>query len=132
MKEMQKLVSRVDFIAANIKDTQFDKINQQLLQADDNAFPWASEREGWRRMTITIGVPSGKKSMQASQWEAVAAQCHINRHEEPEDSPPAHAVCGSHILLSTLSRTPLVLSVHMAKSTLKLLSGSHQEKGTQA
>ena len=96
MKEMQKLVSHVDFIAANIEDTQFDKINQQLLQADDNAFPWASEREGWRRMTITIGVPSGKKSTQASRREAAAAQCCINQHEEPEDSPLAHAIRGYH------------------------------------
>ncbi|KAI0719739.1 hypothetical protein C8T65DRAFT_736307 [Cerioporus squamosus] len=96
MHEMQKLVTRPDFVQADLQDTQFDKIDWLLLQPDTDRFPWAHEREGWRKTMVTIGIPSSKKATQASRREATAAQRRVNRHEPLEDNPPEHAVPGYH------------------------------------
>ncbi|KAI0708940.1 hypothetical protein C8T65DRAFT_740004 [Cerioporus squamosus] len=96
MQEMQKLVSRPDFIQADVRDTQFKKIDRLLLQPDTDCFPWANEKEGWRKTMVTIGIPSSKKATQAARREAAAAQRRVTRHEPPEDIPPAHAIPGYH------------------------------------
>lgn len=96
MQEMQRLLSRPDFVAGDVQDTQFDQIDQLLLHPDTDTFPWAKEREGWRKTMVTIGIPSSKKATQASRREAAGAQRRVNRHELFEDSPPEHAVQGYH------------------------------------
>ncbi|RDX47354.1 hypothetical protein OH76DRAFT_1526067 [Lentinus brumalis] len=96
MQEMQKLLTRPDFVQADLQDTQFEKINRLLLDPDTDLFPWANEREGWRKTMVTIGIPSGKKATKASRREAAAAQRRINRHEPLEDVPSEHAIPGYH------------------------------------
>ena len=92
----QKLLSRPDFVAADVQDTRFDQVDQLLLQPETDTFPWASERDGWRKTLVTIGIPSSKKATQASRREATAAQRRVDRHEMLEDSSPEHAVPGYH------------------------------------
>lgn len=93
---MKTLVTRPDFVAADIADTDFDKMNQFLANGVTEETPWVNEREGWRKSSITIGIPLGKKSTQASRRDAAAATRRINRHEPQNDTPPAHAISGQH------------------------------------
>ncbi|KAI1789115.1 hypothetical protein LXA43DRAFT_923997 [Ganoderma leucocontextum] len=94
--DMKATITAPDFVASDLVDTNFHKINEVLAAGESEDVPWANEREGWRTSTITIGIPTGQKSTQASRRSDAAAQRRINRHETASDTPAEHAIPGHH------------------------------------
>ncbi|KAI9057376.1 hypothetical protein FKP32DRAFT_1745228 [Trametes sanguinea] len=94
--DMQSLLTRDDFVPADIEHVDFRRLDSQLAAGVTHEEPWSDEREGWRTSSVTIGIPLGKKATQASRREAAAAASRIRRHEHVQDTPPEHAVPGLH------------------------------------
>ncbi|KAI1791105.1 hypothetical protein LXA43DRAFT_889833 [Ganoderma leucocontextum] len=67
---MKTLITRDDFIAKDIENTDFRKMDELLASGAAHDAPWANEREGWRTSTVTIGPTA--------------------------DTPATHAIPGQH------------------------------------
>ncbi|KAI9059259.1 hypothetical protein FKP32DRAFT_1580468 [Trametes sanguinea] len=92
--DMQSLLSRDDFVPADLEHVDFRRLDNQLAAGVTHEEPWSDEREGWRTSPVTIGIPLGKKTTQASRREAAAAASRIRRHEHVQDTPPERTVPG--------------------------------------
>ena len=92
----------------DIQGVDFQAIEKQL--AMDIQSPWGSN--GWRRNTIVIEVPTGKKPTAASHRMEANARAHSQRHNEvdPDREPflvhkiPVHNV-RTRSLLQTMLET---------------------------
>ncbi|KAL7281058.1 hypothetical protein ACG7TL_004360 [Trametes sanguinea] len=94
--DMRSLINRDDFVAADTEHVNFRLLDEKLAAGVTHDEPWSDEREGWRTSSVTIGIPLGKKSTQASRRQAAAAANRLRRHEYAEDTPAEHAVPGLH------------------------------------
>jgi hypothetical protein len=56
-KELLNIVGANDFQPAEVRETKWDKINQQLALNDWDREDWVDEDAGWRTSSITISVP---------------------------------------------------------------------------
>lgn len=93
---MEELIARDDFVKTDIQPGQARKLRELVASGVCEDTPWANEQDGWRTSTVTIGVPMGKKSTQASRRDAAAAARRVSRHEMVADTPPVHAIPGEH------------------------------------
>ncbi len=93
---MEELVARKDFVPGDITPGQARKLRERVAAGVTEETPWANESAGWRKSSVTIGIPLGKKSTQASRRQASAAARRVNRHEPAADTPAVHAIAGEH------------------------------------
>ncbi|KAH9914268.1 hypothetical protein B0H21DRAFT_896115 [Amylocystis lapponica] len=91
---MQELITQVDFEPSDLKGVDFKKLDAQL--ASDESTPWTGARGGWEKSSVTIGVPTGEKSTQASRRAANNARMRAERREHVEDIPAEHPIPGAH------------------------------------
>lgn len=114
---MKTLITRDDFVAGDIADTDFDRINSELAAGFTLDTPWANAREGWIKSSVTIGVPEGKKSTQSSRREDAAAQRRVNRHEPQDDTPASHAIPGLHFTVHDFHHKSLCAEIRKTLMT---------------
>ncbi|KAI0667060.1 hypothetical protein C8Q78DRAFT_1140637 [Trametes maxima] len=114
---MKALLTQPDFVPADIAATDFRKLDEQLASGMQNEAPWSDDREGWRTSSVTIGIPTGKRSTQASRREAAATARRVNRHEPESDIPPAHAIPGHHFTVPDFHHKSLCAEIVKTFST---------------
>ncbi len=90
---MEELLARKDFVPGDITPGQARKLREQVAAGVSEETPWANKR---RKSSVTIGIPLGKKSTQASRRQASTAACRVNRHEPAADTPTVHVIVGKH------------------------------------
>lgn len=79
-KQLQQLLLHPEFNAADIRDVNFDKLDDELVSPDLEA-PWVRDKADWHAASVTIGVPPLKRPNQASRRQAAADQRRTARTE---------------------------------------------------
>ncbi len=55
-----------DFKLEEAKDVNYKKIDKELANA---SLPWEDAAHGWRKTSISINIPTGKKTLESSSKE---------------------------------------------------------------
>ncbi|KAH9931346.1 uncharacterized protein B0H18DRAFT_1116502 [Fomitopsis serialis] len=101
---MQEIQRQPDFSSADAAAANYDKVDAILTAKQ----PWTDAAEGWRQASITIGIPSGHRSTEASRRSEYTARQRIRRHEPVEEVPAEHSVAGDHFTIPAFFYQPLV------------------------
>lgn len=101
-----KVLLNERFKTQDLAGVDFAAIEKEL--ASDNQSPWGGN--GWRRSTILVEVPTGKKSTAASRRTAANARSRNQRHNEvdPDADPfPVYKVPIHDVRTRSLTQTML-------------------------
>lgn len=94
---LQATLTRPDFKVEDIAGVNFERLDDQLAEGDmASDLPNLEPQDGWRQSNITIGIPSGQKSTQASRRQDATTQRRLGRHQHIPDTPAQHPILGHH------------------------------------
>ena len=85
---IQVLMTRSDFEAKDVKDTNFRQIEEEL-RGRSSRNNWEQER-GWRKSKLHIGIPTGEKQTAAVRRERAAHQARVRNAPLPPPSAKAN------------------------------------------
>ncbi len=115
--DLQSLMKRKDFLFEDVVDVSFDRIDALLAQGGAGEEDSLPARDGWVKSSVVIGIPSGRKTTQASRREDLATQRRLQRHQHIPDTPPEHALPGIHYAVHGFWRKRLCPEIVRTLST---------------
>ncbi|KAL6302742.1 hypothetical protein BKA93DRAFT_827245 [Sparassis latifolia] len=80
-KDLCNILQDPEFIPADIKDTKWDTIDQQL--SDDGPKAMFNTADGWCEGSVKIPIPSGKKGVAGAEFKVFASERSKEFHFEP-------------------------------------------------
>lgn len=90
---MQEVICSADFDPHDLVGVNFRSLDHRLENAQ---LPWQDSSHGWQESTVTIGIPTGIKSKQASRKANAAASRRAAAGNVVTDAPPEVDANGLH------------------------------------